>query len=263
MISAGPMCRYAEDLLPTLRILAGPNVDRLNLYSPVDFQRLRIFYMDSIHSIMISKPDTEMIDAMHRAMKYFEMRYNTMCYRLDLSLVHWSVPIWTEAMYEADSPSFSQEMCNRNGDFNPYLEIMKWMFGQSKHTFPSVSLAVIEDIMNRFSNEERRRLFEHLRNKLAQQLDELLGDNGVLLFPSHPTVAPFHNQPIFTPLNFAYTGLFNALTLPVTQCPMGLNNAGLPVGIQIVGASCKDHLTIAIAQELEKAFGGWVPPGSK
>jgi fatty acid amide hydrolase 2 len=30
--------------------------------------------------------------------------------------------------------------------------------------------------------------------------------------------------------------------------------------LQVVAAPYKDHLCIAIAKELQKAFGGWVPP---
>lgn len=57
--------------------------------------------------------------------------------------------------------------------------------------------------------------------------------------------------------------MFNALGLPVTQCPIGLSRKGLPVGIQIAANKCNDHLTIAVAKEFEKAFGGWVPPNKE
>ena len=81
--------------------------------------------------------------------------------------------------------------------------------------------------------------------------------------PSHPHVAPYHNHPVFTPFNFAYTGLFNALGFPVTQCPLGLSSSkGVPLGIQVVAAPYQDHLCLAVAQELEKSFGGWVSPGT-
>lgn len=126
-------------------------------------------------------------------------------------------------------------MCNRTGDLNPYLELLKWIFRQSNHTFPAISLAATESIVHSMGSEDQRRLFDHLRRKLARQLDELLADNGVLFFPSHPTVAPWHYQPIFTPMNFAYTGLFNALTLPVTQCPMGkLRGLSTILALQLV-----------------------------
>jgi fatty acid amide hydrolase 2 len=57
-----------------------------------------------------------------------------------------------------------------------------------------------------------------------------------------------------------YTAIFNVLELPVTQVPLGIGKRGLPLGVQVVGAHGNDHLTIAVARELEKSFGGWVPP---
>lgn len=60
---------------------------------------------------------------------------------------------------------------------------------------------------------------------------------------------------------FSLPAIFNVLGLPVTQCPLGLSSEGLPLGIQLVAASYNDHLTLAVARYLEKAFGGWVLPG--
>ena len=44
--------------------------------------------------------------------------------------------------------------------------------------------------------------------------------------------------------------------LPVTQVPLGLSREGLPVGLQVVGAPYQDHLTIAVAAQLERGLGG-------
>jgi len=41
---------------------------------------------------------------------------------------------------------------------------------------------------------------------LREEMEALLGPDGVLLYPSHPTVAPRHHSPICMPFNFAYTG---------------------------------------------------------
>jgi fatty acid amide hydrolase 2 len=54
--------------------------------------------------------------------------------------------------------------------------------------------------------------------------------------------------------------IFNVLGLPVTQVPLGLSKSGLPIGLQIVSGPFNDHLSIGVAEELEKTFGGWVPP---
>jgi fatty acid amide hydrolase 2 len=50
------------------------------------------------------------------------------------------------------------------------------------------------------------------------------------------------------------------MELPVTQVPLGLNSAGLPTGVQVVSIHGNDHIPVAVALELEKQFGGWVPP---
>jgi len=82
-----------------------------------------------------------------------------------------------------------------------------------------------------------------------------------MLYPPHPRPAPRHGVPLLPPIQWGYTAIFNVLELPVTQVPMGLNQAGLPVGVQVVGIHGHDHLTIAVARALEDAAGGWTPPG--
>lgn len=47
------------------------------------------------------------------------------------------------------------------------------------------------------------------------------------------------------------------MEFPVTQVPLGLNSKGLPLGVQVVSIPGNDHVTVRIAQELEKQFGGW------
>lgn len=132
-----------------------------------------------------------------------------------------------------------------------------------------------------------------MKEALQRDMDKVLGTDGVLLYPSHPLLAPKHHHPLFTVYNFSYTGnttwgihlnqesyssfshihdssivpylfagIFNALALPVTQCPLGLSEEGLPLGVQVVGGKLQDRLTLAVALYLEKAFGGWRNPGT-
>ncbi len=49
--------------------------------------------------------------------------------------------------------------------------------------------------------------------------------------------------------------------LPATVAPMGRDPSGLPIGVQIVGPGLEDRTTLAFAQALERAFGGFSPPG--
>lgn len=51
------------------------------------------------------------------------------------------------------------------------------------------------------------------KEELQREVDELLGTDGVLLYPTHPFIAPKHHHPLFTPSNVAYTGRKNMLFL--------------------------------------------------
>lgn len=57
-----------------------------------------------------------------------------------------------------------------------------------------------------------------------------------------------------------FSGIINVLKLPATNIPMGLDSSGLPIGLQVVSKENNDRLCLVVANELEKAFGGWVPP---
>ena len=45
---------------------------------------------------------------------------------------------------------------------------------------------------------------------------------------------------------------FNLLGLPATEIPLGLNQRGLPLGVQAAAARGHDHLSVAVAVELER-----------
>ncbi len=60
--------------------------------------------------------------------------------------------------------------------------------------------------------------------------------------------------------DWVYTAIWNVMGFPATQVPLGLGRDGVPLGVQVVAAPGNDHVTIAVALELERAFGGWVRP---
>jgi len=80
------------------------------------------------------------------------------------------------------------------------------------------------------------------------------------LFPTSATIAPFHNEILWRKTTNIYSAIINCCLLPSTQVPICLNEEGMPVGIQIVANKNQDRLTLAVALEFEKAFGGWKQP---
>lgn len=167
--------------------------------------------------------------------------------------------MWTARMIETPVMEFHELMDMEPGLWAATKEIIRWLFGFSDHTFAAVGLAFIDQLKFLKAAQVRSRA---TCEALREDLLKTLGGDGILLYPPHPKLAPHHGQPLFYIFNYTYTAIFNALVVPVTQVPLGLSKEGLPLGVQVVAAPYNDRMTIAVAQELEKAFGGWVPPGS-
>jgi fatty acid amide hydrolase 2 len=157
----------------------------------------------------------------------------------------------------AGGPSF-RELLGNGAPFSTARELLRWSLRRSPHTFPALALAVVEQIPELLAGQRSK--FLELGKALSAEIQELLGPRGVVLYPPYPTPAPRHYKPLFPPFNWVYTAIWNVLELPVTQAPLGLDAEGLPLGVQIVGAPNQDAVPIAVAIELEHAFGGWTPP---
>ncbi|XP_076445717.1 fatty-acid amide hydrolase 2-A-like [Babylonia areolata] len=265
LLATGPMCRYAEDLTPVLKIMAGPQAARLNLDTKVDMSTVKVYTMDSDGgSLFTGRVNPQLKEAQRKACDYLGSVGAT-TKPVKLGLMKYSLELWSAKMVSGQGTKFACFMAggeHSGKKVNCFTEIFKWMLGRSDHTLPAIGLGVLETFTPDDDPNVPRLLT--LLDGLHQQLTTLLADDGVLLYPSHPEPAPYHNHPLLTPFNFSYTGIFNALGFPVTQVPLGLSREGLPLGVQVVGAPDQDRLTLAVAAQLEKGFGGWVsPPGNQ
>lgn len=170
-----------------------------------------------------------------------------------------SAPIWFAQMKSPNGPTFKEQLTDLKGTINPYWELVKWTVRMSDYTLIGLATSIVDKCGCEYGDP----VYEHLmkeRDNLRNELIDKIGENGVFLYPTHPTSAPYHNEPLIKPFNFSYTAVMNVLGLPATHCPMGLDRNGLPIGVQVVAAEGNDRLCLAVANELEKAFGGWVPP---
>jgi amidase len=111
------------------------------------------------------------------------------------------------------------------------------------------------------------------RSKLRYQWRDFFTRYDVLLAPVAATAAYPHDhnpdvgarrimingQP-HPPVEITWAGLAALSYLPATAAPIGLTSAGLPVGLQIIGAEGEDPTTIEFARLLAGEIGGFVPP---
>lgn len=253
----GPIARRAEDLWPLLKILAGadgvdPVCGEITLRGDpkrVKLGKLRIFAVRDDGKRAVA---ADMMAAQARAAEWLGAQGQGLTWLQPKALRH-AFEIWSALMHEAGPTPFAVQL-GEGRRISTLRELAKWPLGLSPHTLPALALALLDAV------PLPTRRYVELGRALRAELLDTLGDDGVLLYPPYPRVAPRHNRPLLTPFDFAYCGIFNVLGMPSTQVPLGLNAQGLPLGVQVVAAPGRDAQTIAVARALEGQFGGWVPP---
>lgn len=258
LLTAGPIARRAADLMPLMRVLAGPdgldeNVREAELGDPaeVKLDGLPVLVSRDASFFPASK---ELLAARERAAGALaalgaDVREVSLK-SLRRALIH-----LLASLSESESDPLLTMLAPEGG---PPLTLGDFMRSRSQlHTWPTTWLVLSEALTASLPGSMERQVAAG--RALADELDAVVG-NGVLLHPPHSRVAPKHGTTVIRPWAVQPTAIFNVTRSPVTQVPLGLNRKGLPLGVQVVGARGNDHVTIAVAGALESAFGGWVPP---
>ena len=248
-------------LCPIVPQVMSSNTDFVKcLESDVDVNQLKFYSIDNCGSFA-AKVSPELLNVQEKVCQFLTKKCAVPVTKLNLPLLKYALFIWKTKMSLMGGPSFGDAQFgpNRRAGLLAVWELLKWCVGQSNHTLPATCLTLLESLKGALPKSTEGKILTHGEN-LRKEIEEILGEDGVLLFPSHPTTALHHHVPILKVTNFIYTAIFNALYLPVTQVPLGLDSNGLPMGIQVVARRNNDHLTLAVAKELEREFGGWVQP---
>ncbi|XP_011304576.1 fatty-acid amide hydrolase 2 [Fopius arisanus] len=259
LLAIGPMCRFATDMKPILKILAGKNIDKLNLDAKVDLSKLKFYYMeDDGGQFLVSQVSKDIRSAMAKFIYTLEIAHKVKAEKIKIKKFKKGLALWFANMTSPEGMDFAWELSDRKGRISIWWEFIKWLTRTGSHTFVAIFTAAFEGLSMRFNDSKRVQLLDESKD-LRRELSDLLGTDGVFLYPTHPTPAPLHHEPLVKPFNFAYTAVINVLGFPATACPLGMSN-GLPVGIQVIAGPYQDHLSLAVAEEIERAFGGWQIP---
>lgn len=261
LLGLGPMARYASDLLPMLRIMAGNKVNKLKLDESVDLSKLRVFYIEDLCDPLAKKCNSDIINRMRDAVSQLVSKYKITAEKVTFEEFRYGFLLWSaEANQEANVPSMAEQFKDgRGGELNPLVELVKKVFQVSEHNMNSIMAATLEKFSPGYGTKGNR-ILTTKASELRKKFNELVGDNGVLLVPSHPEPAPKHFTTLLNVFNVSYTSVTTVLQAPITQCPLGMSKEGLPIGVQIIAKPFNDRLTLAVAQEFEKLFGGWLAP---
>jgi fatty acid amide hydrolase 2 len=246
--------------MPLLRILAGPDgedaecmAQALGDPGAVDLASLTVLDVEDNGSLPVSDD----LRAAQRACAEALQRRGARVERARFDVLEASRDIWSAMLSAAGGPSFAS-MLGEGREVAAGRELARWALRRSPHTLPAICLALLEKVPKLAPARARRAV--ELGAELYAELDRRIGPRGVMLYPSFPRPAPRHYMPLFPPFQWSYTAILNVMEMPATQVPLGLNPGGLPLGVQVAARRGNDHLTIAVALELERAFGGWVPP---
>lgn len=259
-LTTGPLARRAEDLHPLLTALAGPDgrdpgCEALGVGDPssVDLAKLRVFDVagNGVNPVSRALRGAQEAVAAHMASRGARVEQRR------LPKLRRAFDVWSGSLHHTSEESFNELMGFADAG-GAWRDLLRWPFGRSEHTFPALMLGAFEPTGD-WPRGKAAKWFE-AGARLRDELEELLGDDGILLLPTFTRPAPRHGEALATPLDFVFTAALNIAWLPVTQVPLGLDRDGLPLGVQVAAARGADHRTIAVALELERAFGGWTPP---
>jgi fatty acid amide hydrolase 2 len=257
LLAVGPLTRRAEDLLPLLKIMAGPDgwdtqTVEMELGDPseVSLDGLGVTVVEDSSLLPMSR---DIRDARERAVGALVSA--------GARIRRVSMPSWRHALLP-----FLAALQNTGTDATRIGALLKeagesarlptLLLGQGRHTLPTRLTVLAEALPARGATRDK---LLARGAELAAELIEAIGD-GVLLHPAHLSVAPPHRRTYGRPWLTTPSSVFNLAGVPVTEVPLGLSAKGLPVGVQVAAARGADHLSIAIAHELEAVFGGWVSP---
>ena len=253
MLAVGPMVRRAEDLMPLLQVMAGPD-GRDAISVPMELGDPSSVSLDGLQVTVVENSSLRSMtrdirDARERAVGAL-VAVGARVQRIDLQAWRGALLPYLAALQDTgEDSSGTASQAVEGGD-----GLRELLFGDG--TLPTKLTALAEAVPG---NAGIRAKLLARAQELADRLTEAIG-NGVLIHPAQLTVAPRHRQTYGRPWLTTPASIFNLTGVPVTEVPLGLTEAGLPVGVQVAAAHGADHLSIAIALELEAVFGGWVPP---
>lgn len=261
--STGPMARRASDLYDLTQILRGSDGhDAMTLKDArleprvKDWKDKKVFIMPDPVFHGASRTSDELQQAVVNCGKLFE-EMGAQVEELDPRMFVNGVHLWFNAVSSTKTKQFHEMLRGEKDSLSVGAELLKLAMGRPNYIFPNLIVALGE-ILDPRKNPDFSKGLEALE-KMHMDLEEKIGD-GILILPPHPRVAPKHRAVLWTPFDYIFTGIFNMLSVPATVVPTGLNEDGLPLGVQIVAGYLNDHLTLSAAEMIESTFGGWVPP---
>ncbi len=255
-LTGGPIARRVADLRLILRVIAEAGLTHASGGMPVEPMQgkaLRVYVAASNGRQRVSSAVTTGIQ--QSATLFRDIGAHVQ--ELDEPRLRRSFEIWSAMMLEVQSTSYAEVLSGGQG-IEFWKEGLKVVLGRSEHTAPALGIAALDKAFRKLPKRVAplHGLVQE-GHALRHDLETILGDDGVLLYPVYTRTAPPHNMSLLNPLDVAYTAVINVLEFPATVVPVGHDEDGLPLAVQLIAKRGNDQLCMAAAACLEQAFGGW------
>ncbi len=262
MVSLGPLARSIEDLKLSFSIIAGGDFKDVNIPAipivypePKPLKTLRIAWTDNFPGVKVSNDTRAAMETLAEklAAKGITVeKVNPTGFDFTSAWKTWGN--LSDMEIGAHTPS--------------YIRLMTYLFKLNPYiVFP-------------FSHEKYLRILTQ-RDNLISNMEEFLSNYDAWLCPV--TIAPAFKHiipekwrgpyPVYKEgimvdgesidyyiANFAYTAIFNITGNPVVVMPIGYDQSGLPIGVQVVGSRWQDARLLTVAEQLNKVGGDFRHP---
>ena len=244
----GPMARYVEDLALILSIISGPDWDDPHIVpmplgnpADVDISGLRVaFYTDN----GLRVPTDEIVAAVRSAANALE---DAGC------LVEEDLP---RAI--PDNPDINNQLSQGDGQAGARRLLAKY---GTTETHEWMTRLLEKASENMVSVGEYTAALEQVDAYRSAMLG-FMQNYDVIVCPVSAFAALPHGESM-TDENRSginYTATYNITGWPSTVVRGGTSPDGLPIGVQVVARPWREDVSLAVAQYLEGALGGWQNP---
>uniref|UniRef100_A0A034VWY8 Fatty-acid amide hydrolase 2 n=1 Tax=Bactrocera dorsalis TaxID=27457 RepID=A0A034VWY8_BACDO len=260
-LQMGPITRFGRDLSLLMEVMAGKNAKLLDLSTPVETKDIRVFYafgFSGLNGLLHRSPTKDIKVSIMLAVKFLKTRV-LHTQKISMSAFKNSLEMSIGGLVMLKDFPYLINSSSPHKIREHLAEMSKAVLTQSEYSNEALYFDALRRVNGCMRTEAMLRYkaeVEVLKSTFAR----MLGDYGVLLFPTFPVPALHTDSSLLALWNVDYAMIFNIIGFPATHIPMGRDGDGLPVGFQVVAAPYRDKLCFQIARELEAAFGGWVIP---
>ncbi|GIX80931.1 fatty-acid amide hydrolase 2-A [Caerostris extrusa] len=180
----GPMCRYAEDLIVTMRVLSSQSGLSLN------------FVPNEIRGPLVAPVNRDIALALQSAVSYFKTNYGIQTEEIKLP-----------SLYDSNRAVFSEMLCRvkdlkasmtagKGMHINEKLDYFKYIFGRS--TLSKGPLLVLNACkLSVMYNKDKVPFYKEIVDSWEKEFNKILDENTVLMMPTLPVPAPYHSEILY------------------------------------------------------------------